>query len=451
MPAELKPTVDSALREKVFAAVREYYAAARGKKEFVPGKSDVPVSGYVPGVDDMLSLTDASLDLWLTAGRFAAAFEKNFGRRLGLPHALLVNSGSSANLLATAALTAPELKDKALKPGDEVVTVAASFPTTVNPALLYGATPVFADVELGTYDANFDEIEAAIGPKTRAIMLAHTLGNPFNLERAAALAQKHDLWLIEDCCDALGSTYNGKLAGTFGDMATFSFYPAHHITMGEGGAVATANGRLDKILESFRDWGRDCWCAPGKADTCGKRFKWRLGELPCGYDHKYIYSHLGFNLKATDMQAAVGLSQMKKLDGFIVARKKNFAYLKKGLKKFEEFLILPAATPKSDPAWFGFPLTVRDGAGFSREALTGFLEKNGVRTRLLFAGNLLRQPYFKDRPYRAIGDLKNTDKVMKDTFWIGVYPGLTEPMLDHVLAVFAEFVKKLVGGANTPN
>jgi len=441
MPAELKPAVDSALREKVFAAVRDYYAASQEPKEFVPGKSDVPVSGRVCDVLDMLALVDSSLDLWLTTGRFADAFEKSLGKRLGLPHALLVNSGSSANLLAVSALTAAELKDRRLKPGDEVVTVAASFPTTVNPWILYGATPVFADIELGTYDAVFDDIEAAIGPKTRAIMMAHTLGNPFNLERAAALAQKHDLWLIEDCCDALGSTYAGRLAGTFGDMATFSFYPAHHITMGEGGAVATANGRLDKILESFRDWGRDCWCAPGKADTCGKRFKWQLGELPCGYDHKYIYSHLGFNLKATDMQAAVGLSQIKKLDGFIAARKKNFAHLKKGLKKFEEFLILPEATAKSDPAWFGFPLTVRDGAGFSREALTGFLEKNGVRTRLLFAGNLLRQPYFKDRPHRAVGDLKNTDKVMKDTFWIGVYPGLTEPMLDHVLATFAEFIK----------
>ncbi|MDE1977521.1 MAG: lipopolysaccharide biosynthesis protein RfbH, partial [Elusimicrobia bacterium] len=429
-PASLR---DAELREKVFSAVREYAQAALAPKDFAPGQSDVPVSGRVCDIEDMLALVDSSLDLWLTTGRFAAAFEKGLGRRLGLPPALLVNSGSSANLLAVSALTAEELKDRRLKPGDEVVTVAASFPTTVNPFLLYGATPVFADIELGTYDAVFDEIEAAIGPKTRAVMMAHTLGNPFNLERAAALAQKHDLWLIEDCCDALGSTYGGKPAGTFGDMATFSFYPAHHITMGEGGAVATANGRLRKILESFRDWGRDCWCAPGKADTCGKRFKWQLGELPCGYDHKYIYSHLGFNLKATDMQAAVGLSQMKKLDDFIAARKKNFAYLKKGLKKFEDRLILPEATPRSDPAWFGFPLTVRDGAGFSREALTGFLENRGIRTRLLFAGNLLRQPYFKDRPHRAMSGLKNTDKVMKDTFWIGVYPGLTEPMLDYTL------------------
>jgi len=440
MAVNAEETLNEKLRDKVFAAVREYYAASQKPNKFVPGTSDVPVSGRMCDVEDMLALVNASLGLRLTDGRFVQAFEKDFAKRLGLAHALLANSGSSANLLAVSALTATELKNKALKPGDEIVTVAAAFPTTVNPWILYGAVPVFADIELGTYNAVADGIEAAIGPKTKAIMLAHTLGNPFDLERVAALAKKHGLWLIEDCCDALGSAYDGRLAGTCGDMATFSFYPAHHITMGEGGAVVTADERLKKTLESFRNWGRDCWCAPGKADTCGKRFKWQMGDLPCGYDHKYIYSHLGFNLKATDMQAAVGLSQLRKLDSFIAARKKNFAYLKKGLKKFEEFLILPEATAKSDPAWFGLPLTVRDGAGFSREALTGFLEKRGVRTRLLFAGNLLRQPYFKDRTYRAVGELKNTDKVMKDTFWLGVYPGLTEPMLGHVIATFAEFI-----------
>jgi CDP-6-deoxy-D-xylo-4-hexulose-3-dehydrase len=429
-------------RAKVFEAVREYFTSVERAKEFIPGKSIVPISGRVCDAEDMLALVDASLDLWLTAGRFAEAFEKNLAGRLGLSHALLVNSGSSANLLAVSALTAPEWKERTLRPGDEVVTVAATFPTTVNPILLYGALPVFVDIELGTYNARADEVEAAIGPKTKAIVLAHTLGNPFDVDRIVSFASKHHLWLIEDCCDALGSTYRKCPVSSFGDIGTFSFYPAHHITMGEGGAVATADAKMNRILESFRDWGRDCWCAPGKDNTCGKRFQWQLGELPFGYDHKYIYSQMGFNFKATDMQAAIGLSQLKKLEGFIAARKHNFALLKSGLHQFEKHLILPEATPHSDPAWFGFPITVRDGAPFSREELTGFLEAKGVRTRLLFGGHILRQPYFKDRAYRAIGDLKNTDKTMKDTFWIGVYPGITAEMISFVVDQFHSFMKK---------
>jgi CDP-6-deoxy-D-xylo-4-hexulose-3-dehydrase len=427
------------LRGRVLDAVRDFFAEAHGPRPFVPGVTQVPVSGKVYDAEDMASLVESGLDFWLTTGRFADQFEKSLAKRLGLSHAVLVNSGSSANLLAFSALTSPALKDKAIRPGDEVLTVAASFPTTVNPALQWGAVPVFVDVNLPTYNVAVERLEEAITPKTRAIMIAHTLGNPFDLAPVVKLAEKHGLWLIEDCCDALGSTYQGKPVATFGDLATFSFYPAHHITMGEGGAVATANGRLHKLLESFRDWGRDCWCAPGKDNTCGKRFDWQLGELPCGYDHKYTYSHLGYNLKATDMQAAVGVSQLKKLDGFIEARKRNFRLLSAGLKRWERHLILPEATPGSDPAWFGFLISVRNGAPFRREDLTWFLESRKVATRLLFAGNITRQPYFQGRPHRVVGGLENTDKIMRDTFWIGVYPGLTEEMIGYVLEQFDAF------------
>ncbi len=427
------------LREAVFQAVREFYAFKHAPKPFIPGVTPVPVSGKVFDEREMTLLADSGLDFWLTTGRFAESFEKRFAKRLGLAHAILTNSGSSANLLAVSALTSPFLGDKRLKPGDEVVTVAASFPTTVNPMLQNRLVPVFVDVELGTYGPTAESLERAVTDKTRAIMIAHTLGNPFELDAAVRLAEKRGLWLIEDSCDALGSTYNGRTVGTFGDLATYSFYPAHHITMGEGGAVATANGRLHKLLESFRDWGRDCWCAPGKDNTCGKRFDWQLGELPCGYDHKYTYSHVGYNLKATDMQAAVGVAQLDKLDGFIAARKRNFKLLHDGLSRFEEHLILPRATPGSDPSWFGFPITVKAGAPFKREKLTLFLESRKIATRLLFGGNILRQPYFKDVPHRVVGSLANTDAVMNGTFWIGVFPGITEEMVAYVLEQFEAF------------
>ena len=430
---------DDPARAAVYAALRAFFAANHGAKAFIPGKTPVPVSGRVYDERDMLSLADSAMDFWLTSGRFTEGFERRFAKRLGLTHSLLVNSGSSANLLAVSALTSPSLGDKALKPGDEVLTVAAGFPTTVNPILQVGAVPVFVDIEFPTYNADMDALERAVGPKTKAIMLAHTLGNPFDAARAARIAEDRGLWLIEDCCDALGATLNGKPAASFGDLATFSFYPAHHITTGEGGAVATSNGRLQKLLESFRDWGRDCWCPTGKDNTCGKRFDWQLGGLPAGYDHKYIYSHLGYNLKATDMQAAVGLSQLDKLNGFIAARRRNFQALLTGLRPFEDRLVLPAATPGSEPSWFGFPLTVKKDAGFTRNELTAFLEQRKIATRLLFAGDLTRQPYFKGRPHRVEGSLVNTDRVMRDTFWIGVYPGITQEMIAYVVETFASF------------
>jgi CDP-6-deoxy-D-xylo-4-hexulose-3-dehydrase len=391
--------------------------------------------------EELVSLADAGLDFWLTAGRFAARFERELARRAGLAHALLVNSGSSANLLAVSALTAPELGERRLRPGDEVISTAASFPTTINPILQNGAVPVLVDVELPTYNASAEAVAAAIGPKTRAIVLAHTLGNPFEADALRALAERRGLWLVEDCCDALGATLRGRPVGTFGDLATFSFYPAHHITTGEGGAVATSNARLKKLAESFRDWGRDCWCAPGADDTCGKRFGWKLGGLPAGYDHKYTYSHLGYNLKATDLQAAVGVAQLDKLDGFIAARRRNFAALRGGLKAHEEHLILPEATPGSEPSWFGFPISVRPGAPFSRADLTAFLEGRRIATRPLFAGNITRQPYFKDLPHRVVGGLANSDRVMRDAFWIGVYPGLTPEMIAYVVDSFGAFFR----------
>lgn len=374
-------------------------------------------------------MVEAALDGWLTTGHFNDAFETRLAQFLSVKHLLTVNSGSSANLVAFNTLTSPKLGERAIKSGDEVIGVAAGFPTTVNPILQFGAVPVFVDVELGTYNIDAKQIEAAITPKTKAIMLAHTLGNPYNLDAIVALCKKHNLWLIEDCCDALGSTYNGKPVGTFGDIGTLSFYPAHHITMGEGGAVFTNNSELKTIAESFRDWGRDCYCAPGKDNTCGKRFGWKLGSLPKGYDHKYTYSHLGYNLKITDMQAACGLAQLDRLEGFVSARKSNFSYLKDRLKSCEEFIILPEATPNSDPSWFGFPMTLRETANLDRVDMLTYLDQYKIGTRLLFAGNLTRQPYMVDRAYRVSGELTNTDRVMNDTFWIGVYPGLSEEML----------------------
>jgi len=422
-----------ALRRQILSQLVEYHDEAFPRVRFIPGETPVPVSGRVFDSEDVAHLVDAALDFWLTTGRFAEQFEADFAQVLGVRHAILCNSGSSANLLAVSALTSETLADDRLAPGDEVVTVAAGFPTTVAPLVQNGLVPVFVDVKLATYNADVEAVEGAIAPRTRAIVLAHTLGNPFDLGRIVEVAQKHDLWLIEDNCDALGARYRGRLTGTFGDLGTSSFYPAHHITMGEGGAVVTDRPRLKVLVESFRDWGRDCWCAPGKADTCGKRFGWQLGELPHGYDHKYIYSHLGYNLKATDMQAAVGVSQLKKLPGFIEARRRNWARLRDGLVPLEEFLILPEPTPESEPSWFGFALTVRPDSPLRRSDIITGLEARKIATRLLFGGNLLRQPAFRSVPHRVAGPLTQTDVVMANTFWIGVYPGLTDEMIDYVI------------------
>ncbi len=422
----------AALRKQILSLVDEYARESTAPTPFEPGRSTVPPSGKVVGAAELRNMVDASLDGWLTTGRFNTAFEQRLVQFLGVKHAITTNSGSSANLLAVSALTSPQLGDRALKAGDEVITVAAGFPTTVNPLLLYGLVPVFVDVHIPTYNIRADLIESAITSKTRAIVLAHTLGNPYDLREVMRLAGKHNLWVIEDCCDALGSTYDGKLAGTFGHIGTVSFYPAHHITMGEGGAVFTNDPQLKRLIESFRDWGRDCYCEPGKDNTCGKRFAWQLGDLPFGYDHKYTYTHLGFNLKITDMQAACALAQMDQLPSFIEARKRNFRFLRDRLKTVEEFLILPEPTPNSDPSWFGFPVTVRKNAGINRVDLLSYLDQNKIGTRLLFAGNLIRQPYFKGRHYRVAGELPNTDVVMNDTFWLGIYPGLSENMLDYV-------------------
>jgi len=433
-----------ALREHILELVSQYHAAAFPEKIFIPGQSPVPVSGRVFDADDMRYLVDSGLDFWLTTGRFAAEFERRFAHDVfNLRHASLVNSGSSANLIALSCLTSPTLGERQLKPGDEVITVAAGFPTTVNPILQNRLTPVFVDVDVPTYNIDVSRLEAALSDRTRAIMIAHTLGNPFDLAAVTAFAQARDLWLIEDCCDAVGSRYNGRQVGTFGHVATTSFYPAHHITMGEGGAVLTDRPALKKLIESFRDWGRDCWCEPGKENTCGKRFDWQLGELPCGYDHKYIYSHIGYNLKLTDMQAAVGVAQLKKLPGFIEARKRNFQRLYEGLSDLREFFILPEATPNSEPSWFGFALALQPDALFTRNDLIAHLESNKIATRLLFGGNLMRQPAYQSVPYRAVGTFENTDFVMNNVFWIGVYPGLTDAMLDYVIDTFHGWVKAL--------
>lgn len=424
----------SALRERILALVEEFAAAEWPRKPFEPGVSPVPVTGKVFDGADVRSLVDASLDFWLTTGRFADAFEKRLAERAGFKYALFVNSGSSANLLAISALAAPKLGDRRLSPGDEVITCASGFPTTLNPILQNGLVPVFLDVVIGTYNMDVSRLEEAIGPRTRAIFLAHALGNPFDLDTVTEVARRHGLYLVEDCCDALGATWRGRPVGTFGNIATLSFYPAHHITTGEGGAVLTSDPELKKLAESLRDWGRDCWCDPGRDNTCGKRFGWQFGELPLGYDHKYVYGQVGYNLKATDMQAAVGLTQLDKLDRFIDARRANFAYLKERLRPLEDLLVLPYATPGGEPSWFGFPVTLRDDCPVDRRTVVGFLEGQKIATRLFFGGNLLHQPAYDSVPHRKIGDLANADRVMERTFWVGVYPGLTEPMLDWIVA-----------------
>jgi CDP-6-deoxy-D-xylo-4-hexulose-3-dehydrase len=431
-----------ALRAQIRELVAEYYEAAFPEREFVGGVSTVPVSGKVFDATEVQHLVDASLDFWLTTGRFAAQFETQFAKVFGLRHAMLVNSGSSANLVALSCLTSPSLGERQLRPGDEVITVATGFPTTVNPIIQNGLVPVFLDVVIPTYDVDVSQLEAALSDRTRAVMLAHTLGNPFNLEAVSAFAKKHNLWFVEDCCDAVGATYQGRHVGTFGDLATVSFYPAHHITMGEGGCVLTDRPALKKLVESFRDWGRDCWCEPGKDNTCGKRFDWQLGELPHGYDHKYTYSHIGYNLKLTDMQAAVGVAQLPKLPAFIEARRRNFQELYDGLRDLEEFFILPEATPNSEPSWFGFPLAVRPGAPFTRDEVVRQLEAHKIGTRLLFGGNLVRQPAYRDLPYRAIGDLLNSDFVMNQVFWLGLYPGLKSDALQYIVEVLHRAAKR---------
>lgn len=418
------------------------FAERHALREFIPGKTPIPCSGKVYGIEEIKMLLDASLEFWLTAGRFNDAFEKKLSEVTGARFARTANSGSSANWLSVAGLCSPTLGEKALQPGDEVITVACGFPTTVNPLLLYGLVPVFVDIELPTYNVSVEQLEGAITPKTRAIVLAHTLGNPFDLDAVSALAEKHRLWLVEDCCDALGSTYRGRHVGTFGDFGTLSCYPAHQITMGEGGAVFSRHARFARLVESLRDWGRDCFCPTGKENTCGKRFGWKLGDLPEGYDHKYIYSQLGFNFKITDMQAAIGVAQLERLPEFVRRRSENFAFLRKELDPLEAFFILPEATEKSEPSWFGFPLTIREKAPFEREKILSFLSERQIGTRPLFAGNLTRQPYMKNRRYRVGAPLERTDLVMRNTFWIGVWPGLSEAMLAFVAESLKTFAKR---------
>lgn len=431
-------------RNKILELVKDHYKEAFAKPEFVPGETPIPVSGKVFDEDEIMHLVDASLDFWLTTGRYAARLERELAKFVGVRHSFLVNSGSSANLVALSALTSHKMGDQQLKPGDEVITVAAGFPTTVNPIIQNRLTPVFVDVELGTYNVDVTALDEALSSKTRAIMIAHTLGNPFDIDAVTSFAQKNNLLLVEDNCDALGSTYRGKATGSFGDVSTCSFYPAHHITTGEGGAVFANNPALKPLIESFREWGRDCWCEPGEDDTCGKRFDWQMGELPHGYDHKYIYDHIGYNLKMTDMSAAVGVSQMTKLEEFTKLRKRNWTFLKKGLESLAEFFILPEPTAHSDPSWFGFPLSVAPDAPFERKQFVDFLEGRKIATRLLFGGNLARQPAYLDIDSRAIGNLANSDFVMNNTLWLGVYPGLTEEMLTYMVDSIHEFVRTVV-------
>ena len=421
------------LRAQILELVEKYHALQFAPKPFEKGETSIPFAGRVFDAEEVKLLVDSSLDFWLTTGRFAQTFEKQFARFMGLRSAVLVNSGSSANLLALTCLTSPKLGDRRLQPGDEVITVATGFPTTVNPIVQNNLVPVFVDVHVPTYNIDTSMLEAALSSRTRAIMVAHTLGNPFDLGTVTAFARQHDLWLIEDTCDAVGATYNGQKVGTFGDLGTVSFYPAHHMTMGEGGAVLMEKPMLKTLVESFRDWGRDCWCEPGKDNTCGKRFDWQLGELPCGYDHKYTYSHIGYNLKLTDMQAAVGVAQLQKLPSFIAARRRNFELLKEGLKGCEDVFILPEATPNSEPSWFGFPIAVREDAPFSREDIVRHLEGRKIATRLLFGGNLLRQPAYQNVKHRKIGSLKNADFVMNRVFWVGVYPGLRQEHIEYMV------------------
>lgn len=429
------------LREEILRKVAEYYKLEHEPKNenFEVGKDTITFAAKVYDEEEMVNLVDSSLDFWLTTGRYAQEFELDFARFMHSKYCQLTTSGSSANLLALTALTSPTLGERQLKKGDEVITVAAGFPTTVNPIIQNGLIPVFLDVELSTYNIKIDHLEEAVTSKTKAIMIAHTLGNPFDLDTIMAIAKKYNLFVIEDCCDAVGSTYNGKMVGTFGDIATVSFYPAHHMTMGEGGAVLTNNPQLDRIIKSFRDWGRDCYCDPGSNDTCGRRFTMQFGTLPHGYDHKYVYSHIGYNLKITDMQAAIGVAQIKKLQGFVEKRKENFRKLHEGLSKYSDYLILPEATEKSDPSWFAFPITVKNNNKFTKNDIVLYLEKNRIMTRQLFAGNMTRQPAYADVEYRIVGGLDNTDTIMSNTFFIGVYPGINEIKMDYIISMFEKF------------
>jgi CDP-4-dehydro-6-deoxyglucose reductase, E1 len=429
------------LRGKILELSSKYNEITHKKKEFVRGQTFVPCSGRVFDADEIRMLVASSLDFWLTAGRFNHEFEKKIAEFVGINFATTTNSGSSANLLALSALTSEKLGERALKPGDEVIGVAAAFPTTVNPIIQNNLIPVLLDIEIPSYNISVKNIEDAITDKTKAIMLAHTLGNPFDLDKIMKIAKEHNLWVIEDCCDALGSKFNGKMVGTFGDISTLSFYPAHHITMGEGGAVLTNNSLLNRIVGSIRDWGRDCYCEPGKNDTCGKRFQWNFEGLPEGYDHKFIYSHIGYNLKITDMQAAVGLAQLGKIKEFTNKRKENFKWLKQQFKEFEEYFILPEETPNSEPSWFGFPLTIKDNAPFSLNEINGYLFSHYVDTRPIFTGNITKQPYFKNQKFKIVGGLENTDKMMENTFWVGVYPGLTTEMMQYVVDTVRDFIQ----------
>jgi len=438
----------AAAREKVLRAASQYFAAVQEETPpFVPGETYIPPSGKCLGEEDLLGLLDASLDMWLTAGRFAERFERELPEYVGVKHSKLTVSGSAANLLALTAFTSPLLKERRLEPGDEVITVASAFPTTVAPIVQNGCVPVFVDIDIKTHNVDVSYLEEARSEKTKAIMVAHTLGNPFPLDEVMAFAGKHDLIVIEDCCDALGATYRGRKVGTFGDLATLSFYPAHHITMGEGGAVLGSSGRLMRAVESLRDWGRDCWCAPGKENTCKKRFGWQLGELPRGYDHKYTYSHLGYNMKVTDMQAAVGCAQLAKVDRFVAARRENFRKFRASFVSLgmEEHFLLPEATPGSEPSWFGFVLTVRDESPLRRDQVIRYLESRKIGTRLIFAGNIVRQPLMKGVPYRVVGDLKNSDKAMNDSFWIGVWPGIEEERRNYMTGVLGGMSRDLLG------
>jgi CDP-4-dehydro-6-deoxyglucose reductase, E1 len=425
--------------EALKSSVRAFAGKHHPGSPFVPGETLVKVTGKVYDHEEFELLLEAGLDGWWTEGRFTQQVASDLAGFLGARDVMLCNSGSSANLLALTALTSPLMGERRLRPGDEVIGVAAGFPTTIAPTVQTGCVPVLLDIELGTYNVDVRQLEAALSPRSRAIMLAHTLGNPWNVDAVMHVAKAHDLWVIEDCCDALGATYRGRMVGSFGDVGTLSFYPAHHMTCGEGGAVFSRQAKLKRAVESFRDWGRDCWCLPGKDNTCGKRFDWQLGDLPAGYDHKYTYSHLGYNLKTSDLQGALLMAQMKKLPGFIAARRRNWAFLKAALAPWGEWLLLPEATPGSDPSWFGFLITVREGASFSRGELVAWLESRKIATRMLFAGNMTRQPAFEGVPHRVVGALENTDRVMRDTFWIGVWPGLTPPMLEWMVASFAEF------------
>ena len=435
-------TKEEQLKKEIFNKVKKIYKLKKIQEKFIPGKTRINYAGRVYDEKEMINLIDASLDFWLTAGRYARKFEEEFAKFLGVKYCLLANSGSSANLLAISALTSHKLGQRRLKPGDEVITIACGFPTTLNPILQNNLIPIFLDIDIGTYNIQVDKIEKAISKKTKAIFIAHTLGNPADIEKILKIVKKYNLWFIEDNCDALGSKYKGKYTGTFGHLATFSFYPAHQITMGEGGAVVTDDPLLKKIVASFRDWGRDCWCEPGHDNTCGKRFSQQFGKLPFGYDHKYIYSHIGYNLKITDMQAAIGVAQLKKLPSFIKSRRKNFTYLYNHLKKYEKYLILPKITDNSDPSWFGFPILVKENAHFTRAEIVNYLEENKIATRMLFGGNLTKQPAYQNVKYRIFDSLKNTDLVMENLFWIGVYPGITKEKLDYIINVMNRFFEE---------